>query len=95
MSTVLSQILGVSSGESNISQILEPLGFQLVNENEYAKREGGFLYVVSKDLDRSGKWFVFRLRGQELVSPDERVKELVRLLRSKGVKAEVLTYGTK
>jgi len=50
---------------------------------------------VSKDLDRSGKWFVFRLRGQELVSPDERVKELVRLLRSKGVKAEVLTYGTK
>jgi hypothetical protein len=94
MDELLPQITGIRA-ETEVSQILEPLGFQWVNEDEYAKQEGGFLYVVSKDLDRSGKWFVFRLKGQELMPPDGRVRELVRLLRDKGVKAEILTYGTK
>jgi len=95
MNDLLPQIIGTQVGESEVSQLLEPLGFQWVNEDEYAKEEKGFVYVVSKDLDRSGKWFVFRLKGQELMPPDGRVKELVRMLRREGVKVEILTYGTR
>jgi hypothetical protein len=90
----ISEIIGGIT-ETDVSKILAPMGFLWVNKDEYAKEEKGFLYVVSKDLDRSGKWFVFRLKGQELMPPDGRVRELVRLLRGKGVKAEILTYGTR
>jgi hypothetical protein len=70
------------------------MGFSSNPWGEFFRREpDGSLLAVSRDHDRSGKWFVFRLKNGELLPPDRRVRGLARILRRAGVDAAPLRFG--
>jgi hypothetical protein len=95
---LLSQIIGSQpSPEERVINFLLRQGFNstCAEEPEFGKvLENGEVLVVSKDADRSGKWFVFRLKGERLLPPDGRVRSLVRVLRRLGMRAEALREGS-
>jgi hypothetical protein len=96
---LLSQIIGSQpSPEERAIEFLLRQGFNstCAEEPEFGKvLKNSEVLVVSKDADRSGKWFVFRLKGERLLPPDGRVRSLVRALRRLGMKAEALREGSE